>query len=283
MSVPEPSAVPPKRQRYQFSLRTLLLLPLVLALVLSAVYSWPYLHRRYIVWRLQEYVDKDLSDLPAAQQIRVYKWLVTLVGTNGGSARMLHNADVPGVGRRLLVVRSTEIEFSFRPGSACTCHLDALDSWGRATKLVEFHVGLDLISLAFDEPRHGFLCLKVDAQQYDPFDEGADRKPYRVAHQLFFIADGHAELVHDDTFDKRQRTELSREPLPECPGWQDCLESDDRVQQIRGLAAYWYNFEKHPQKSIDEKLRRRLAELSTSPDPWISEEAKLALEEAMWK
>ena len=43
----------PTRRWYQFSLRTLLLLPTVLALVLSGVYSWPHVHRRYIVWKLE--------------------------------------------------------------------------------------------------------------------------------------------------------------------------------------------------------------------------------------
>jgi hypothetical protein len=60
--------------------------------------------------------------------------------------------------------------------------------------------------------------------------------------------------------------------------WQRLLESPERLQQLRGLAAYFSNGEWKEQ--IDAKVRRRLAELANSPDPWISEEAKLAIEES---
>ena len=55
------------------------MLPLVLVLLLSAVYSWPYVQRRYILWRLQDYVDKDLRRLPTAEKERVDRWLAKLL------------------------------------------------------------------------------------------------------------------------------------------------------------------------------------------------------------
>jgi hypothetical protein len=75
---------------------------------------------------------------------------------------------------------------------------------------------------------------------------------------------------------------------PDWSEWQQLLESPNRLQQLRGLAAFvgtreWYSPIGAWTKPLDEKARRRLSELANSPDPWISEEAKLALNEAKKK
>ena len=48
MATTEPQPATPKRELrwYQYKLRSLLILTLALALVLSAVYSWPHVQRR---------------------------------------------------------------------------------------------------------------------------------------------------------------------------------------------------------------------------------------------
>jgi hypothetical protein len=75
-----PQATPkPTHRWYQYSVRTLLL-PVVLALVLSSVYSWPYVQRRYVLWRLHDYLDMDLEALPLEEQARVDQWIDQLVG-----------------------------------------------------------------------------------------------------------------------------------------------------------------------------------------------------------
>ncbi len=78
MTESQPAATKPKRRWYQYSLRTLLLLPLMLALALSVAYSWPIVQRRYILWRLQEYAGKDLRTLPDEDKQRVSGWIAEL-------------------------------------------------------------------------------------------------------------------------------------------------------------------------------------------------------------
>jgi hypothetical protein len=71
----QPAAAKPNRRWYQYSLRTLLLLPLILAMALSAAYSWPIVQRRYILWRLQDYAGKDLRMLPDEDKDRICGWV----------------------------------------------------------------------------------------------------------------------------------------------------------------------------------------------------------------
>ncbi len=75
---PQPAAVPPKRRWHQYSLRTLLLLPVLLALVLSAVYSWPLAKRRYFLWRLSDYLDQDLRKLHVKEMSFIDEWVANL-------------------------------------------------------------------------------------------------------------------------------------------------------------------------------------------------------------
>jgi len=65
--------------------------------------------------------------------------------------------------------------------------------------------------------------------------------------------------------------------------WQRLLESADRLQQLRGLAAFWTLTKPQRRQSMDDKVRLRLKQLATSPDPWISEEANQALAEVKEK
>ncbi len=274
---PRAAAPKPSRRWYQFSLRTLLALPLLLALVLSVVYSWPYVERRYILWRLQDYVDKDLQKLPDEERQQVDGWVRTLVGEertwgfdpfNPASNCRLHTVDIPRVGRQLYVVEMKETELMYL---ICTVH--TLGSSGRVVRSTELPVGYALspLAVACDET-HGFLCLTVEI----------GNKAYRMR-QFYRIADTHIEWLRSENESGRcQMGWRSYSAFPYNPversNWQDRLESFERLEQLRGLAAYLDG----PRRTepIDDKVRLRLAELAKSPDPWISEEAKLALAEA---
>lgn len=75
---------------------------------------------------------------------------------------------------------------------------------------------------------------------------------------------------------------------PDWSDWQGLLASPERIQQLRGLAAFFsIRDQANPiddgKNPLGEKVRLRLAELAKSPDPWISEEAKLAPGEAQGK
>ena len=273
----QPAAEPPKRRWHQYSLRTLLLLPLVLALVFSAVYSWPYVQGRYIVWRLQDYVDRDLRNLPKEEGERVDQWIVKLRGKNG-QPYLLHNADIPGIGRRLVVVTVVEEWFGlWSPNDERTCGLDAIDPSGRATSVATVNAGSDPLTVSLDESRHGFLCLTLETTQYYTPPVGL------VKLRCFFrIADGRAETVRVEKADGTLWPYSSFVSPPRTE-MQSLLDSADRVQQLRGLAACLYGIIPFRGKDIDDKARRRLSELANSPDPWISEEAKMALEEAKKK
>lgn len=273
-----PQATPkPTRRWYQFSLRTLLLLPTVLALVLSGIYSWPYVQRRYILWRLHDYVDKDLQKLRDEEKQQVDGWVRTLVGEeskwrfdpfNPASNWRLHTVDIPQVGRQLYVVRMkmTELGYFF-------CILHTLDSSGRLVRSTDFPVGyiISPLSVACDET-HGFLCLIVETG----YKAGTTREFYR-------IADDHIGLLRVENESGRcQMGRRSYWAFPYSPversNWQDRLDSPERLEQLRGLAAYLAG--PHRTERIADKVRHRLSELANSSDPWISEEAKVAMAEA---
>ncbi len=90
-----PAAPKPSRRRYQYSLRTLLLLPTVLALVLSAIYSWPYAERRYILWRLQDYLDMErdsiISRINTSSCCAAKNWAANVKWTSGLAWRTKKN------------------------------------------------------------------------------------------------------------------------------------------------------------------------------------------------
>jgi hypothetical protein len=155
------------------------------------------------------------------------------------------------------------------------CHICAIDSWGRASYLATLNVGAREPTVGFDDSQHDFLCLRLEYNSmYIPTDTGP-REYYR-------IADGRGDLVRaergDGTFCP---TWLLNSP-PDRSEMQSLLESSDRVQQLCGLAAYFYG-KLSSVKPINDTLRRRFTELAESPDPWISEEAKSALELAKEK
>jgi hypothetical protein len=273
---PQPAA-PPKRRWHQYSLRTLLLLPLVLALVLSVIYSWPYVQRRYIVWQLQEYVDKDLRKLPKEEQSRVKDWLEKLIGKNDDQPRLLHNVDYPGIGRKMLVVEAGERNVLYGSGRLSLawwpCSIEAVDSWGRATHIDTLRVGNSLYSASYVESLHGFACLML--QTDEDVDHYAKRYYYR-------ISDGTAEIMRIEKTDGTLCTGWTFDLPPESLSISSLLESPDRVQQLRGLAQCLFR-SPFVLMQIDDKTRQRLAELTNSPDPWISEEAKMVLEVAKKK
>jgi hypothetical protein len=270
--------VPPKRRRYQFSLRTLLLLPIVLALVLSAVYSWPGVHRRYILWRLEDYVDRDLSRLPNEQKQQVDAWIEKLVGEdrkwgsdilNPATNWLLHTVEVPGAGRQLYFVKTKTTELMY-----VICILYTLDSSGRLVRSVDCpldYFGESIASVAFDE-LHGLPCLIVETES----KTGKTRQFYHVANEqieLLRCKDEHGTCEMTTRYSSYFPNSTMEELI-----WQNELNSSDRLEQLRGLSVFFVI--PAPTKPIDGKTRSRLRELTASPDPWISEEAKLALKKA---
>ena len=168
MSEPEsPPAEPkPKLRWYQYRLRTLLFAPVVLAVV----FSWPHVHRRYIVWRLEKYDGADLMKLPDEEQQRIGQWIASLIGQklDGPLALfrenwLLHSSDSLGTGRRLLVIQM-EPEISSPGNSDCVVY--HLDNWGRLVHSMTFNVGYRAWprAAACDDSQHGFLCLTVETE-----------------------------------------------------------------------------------------------------------------------
>ena len=120
--------------------------------VLSGVYSWPHVQRRYIVWKLEKYDDADLTKLPDEEQQRIGRWMGDLIGEpyeacdkptktcpNGPPKYwLLHASVTPGVGRRMHVVQlERTIEFAGVP----FCRIHILDYWGRVVGSIRFQIG----------------------------------------------------------------------------------------------------------------------------------------------
>jgi hypothetical protein len=238
MTEPDPqSAAKPKRRWHQYSLRTLLLLPLLLALVLSAVYTWPYVHRRYIVWRLQDYVDKDLQTLSKAEKERVDGWIEALLGEeskwgwdpiNPVSNLRLHAVDDPRIGRQLYVVTMKRTERLY-----VICILHTLDSAGRLIRSVDFPIGFGTnpSSVAFNEMQ-GFQFLIVET----PTKAGKTREYYQVA-------DERVELLRSENDQGKcemGRTYYSPYSPVERSDWQNRLDSSDRIEQLRASCVLHY-------------------------------------------
>jgi len=273
MSEAEPAsaAVPFKRRWYQYSLRTLMLMPLVLALVLSAIYSWPYVHRRYVLWRLQDYVDRDLRGMPEEEKQRGDKWITTLIGAKSDYCTpqtwLFHTAEIRDTAHRAYVV---EIG-SPMVGYSHFCEIHNLDSWGRSifSQWVIFPKMAFPKKVVCSELERGFECMTVvmddgDCRYYHITDQYVEMLRAELANGKLAIEDMAQYSVHEKPVDWSD--------------WQRLLESRERLQQLRGLAAYFADY--YRAKRFDDTMRHRLSELAGSPDPWISEEAKLALKEA---
>ncbi len=100
--------------------------------------------------------------------------------------------------------------------------------------------------------------------------------------QFYYINNKHAELLRIERIDGKfamgngNPFDVQDKP-PDWSSWQQLLESSDRLQQLRGLAAFWsYDNLKHL-GPVEAKTRVRLEHLSKSSEPWISEESKWAL------
>ena len=167
MSEPEiqPAAPKPKLRWYQYSLRTLLLAPVVLAVV----FGWPHVHRRDIVWRLEKYNNVDLRNLGDEEKQQVNRWVASLLGDKlddriviGGSENwLLHSTDALGSGRRLLVIQM-EPTLAIPGTSYCVIHF--LNNWGRVIHTMNFSVGYRAWpdAATIDDLSHGFMCLTVE-------------------------------------------------------------------------------------------------------------------------
>jgi hypothetical protein len=173
-------------------------------------------------------------------------------------------------------------------GSGLECY--ALDSSGRLVfSSVLSDAFMNATAATIDDSRYGFLCLKVDAvaNEYEPYRNVERRLYYRIADkyiELLRADDGNGKCV----MGSKNHFAGSRSIAPDWSDWQRLLESSDRVKQLRGLAVYfgvgeWYSATVPWSKPLDNSVRHRLEELANSPDPWISEEAKLALEEGKKK
>jgi hypothetical protein len=291
---PEPAAVPSKRRWYQFSLRTLLLLPLVLALVLSAIYSWPYFERRYIVTRLRDYADRDLRQLPKQEAELVDHWIEALVGPKPldfdlqlpqilSDNRLLHTTDDQSFGKCIYVVRiSPPHKWPTTPYSFGIVHIHAIDKWGRQIGATSLNTewGSTMPAVTLEDSTDGLLRLVVVSRSE------IDDKMYGG---IYYISKEDTQLLREESLEGKCNMSrgclASREYASDSYKWKELLQSGDRLQQLRGLAILFsIRNEAKPQNGVNsEDTLRRLEKLATSPDPWISEEAKLALEEAKKK
>jgi hypothetical protein len=153
-----------------------------------------------------------------------------------------------------------------------------LDYSGRLVRDESFRVGYeDFVCLAtLDESRYGFLCLVLETAN---LSDCRTRQFYRVTEK-------YVEVLRSENLDGTSAMrnmawyKVDREP-PDWSDWQRLLESPEPLQQLRGLTALFSDRDRATR--IDDKARHRLSELASSPDAWISEEAKLALEEAKRK
>lgn len=126
-----PNILTPKRRWLQFSIRTMLCVTAVVAVICK----WPEMRRYHAHWRLGEYADVNLKDLPADEKERVDDWIGVLVGSNENEAFplfsenwLVHTANLPGTAQGMYVVEMEPL-FSI-PGSSY-CRLHRMDRWGR--------------------------------------------------------------------------------------------------------------------------------------------------------
>jgi hypothetical protein len=175
-------------------------------------------------------------------------------------------------------------------GGPPVCELLVFDFWGRMVCSTRFiasqpirvmdasktgyaieetiHVG----NVRFSERAYGFRCLTIEA---DDIWVGPTR-------QFYYIGEEHVELLrrekangtltgtHWDAF-------ASGETPADFANWEALLNSKECLQQLRGLAAFFSVRDKT--MPVGDNVCQRLTELANSSDPWISEEAKVALEE----
>ena len=264
----------PKRRWLQFRLRTLLFVIAVTALFCG----WPHVHRQYAFWRLHGYLGVDLKKLSDAERQNVNGWIRAVVSSN---------ADEPFVEYRenWILYRSHKSQTAGRiyvlqmePVTAVRvtsyCRIDILDGWGHLVRTFNFTVGyLEWPENAvFDESRYGFLCLAVETSG----------KWSRKRRQFYRITDDHVELLRSERLDgsmdmgSGNHFEVAEKPS-DWPDWERLIASDDIVDQLRGLAAFWSYENQQNMTPIDEATQRRLESLSKSNDPWVSEESAAAL------
>ena len=250
--------------------------------MLSAVYSWPHVQRRDILWRLQAYLDVDLETLPLEEQPRLSQWIDQLVGEKEtdspyGARRwgywLLHATDVPGAGRQTVVITITPP----CPGPGLfRCRIRFLDSWGHLSRSMTFNVGHSMFfepaAVTWNESQYSFLCLTVETSEM----MGIKRR------QLYRITDNYVEMIRSEHSDGTFAPEYwhlidIKDKPPDWSEWELLLESPDRLQQARGLAAFWFDWTATGPKTVDDKLQSRLAYLAKSSDRWVSEESTAAL------
>jgi hypothetical protein len=232
----------------------------------------------------------DLRKLTGAEKERVDKWIEKLlyrepavvngiiIDPNGFNENwLIHSSTISG--RRQMYLFQTD-PMSFR---SVECILRTVSTSGVPVDSIRFRVG-EFVSpetVTFADSKYGFPCLVVETS----FAVIKSPIEYR---QFYCVTDDAVELLRcekpDGSYMKDDLKSFGGYGItPEWPDWQRLLESSERLQQLRGLVALWKDGERKGHIDASDKVRDRLTELSTSPDPWISEEAKLALEEAKKK
>jgi len=252
----------------------LLCTPVVLAVVLA----WPRLYAHYIVWRLDRYDDTDLRKLPEDEKQRVDGWIAKVVGKPRTTwmfvpeNRLLHSSVTQARTWRLYVV---QMEPAYDSPGLSFCQIHTLDYWGQLKGSITFEIGKDNMpnTVAMDDVHNGFLCLTVETNC---------SRAGETARQFYRITDGYVELLRRERIDgdfamgRGSWFDVRKKP-PDWSDWARLLESSDRIQQLRGLAAFWCGDNLQHVGRPEEKTRLRLKELSKSTDPWISEESSCAL------
>ncbi len=158
--------------------------------------------------------------------------------------------------------------------SDSSCQVHVIDRWGRLIRSFSFNVGYSVRpeAVTFDESRYGFPCLTVET-----------RVKWLIKTRLFYrVTDNHVELLRrerlDGTMDMGNGNAFEIAEKPEdWSDWRRLVASDDTLDQLRGLAAFWSYDNQENMGTIDETTQRRLEQLSKSDNSWIREESAAAI------
>lgn len=277
-------ALRPTRRSFQFTLRSVLCVIALTALICG----WPHFRRYHAIWQLRHYVGVDLRKLADDEMLEVVDWIKIIVGSHNDPPSstlwmyqeyyLVHVSSTPDTNGRLYVVQM--LSTMSHPGWSA-CQLDVADPWGRWVRTIRFNVGTDAfpMSARFDESRYGTLMLVVETSNEEAI-LGESRQFYRVT-------DGLAEFLRSEQLDGTLPEwgcgvfEIEEKPH-DWGSWKQLLAADQQIDQLRGLATFWSYDVQHRLwsgdiRSVDDKTRKRLEELSTSDDPWIREEAAAAV------
>lgn len=262
-----------KRRWYQFRLRTLLVLPLVLALC----FAWPYIHRCIQVRRLASYDSQDIRKLDEDERQRVESLVVDLIpdaaevwGDDPKGRTFIFRRPWyvwrPATTGPYLIVFVGDPLITIPGGSGAGIYL--LDWQGRLVGKNEFGTGyrIDIVDASFDEQTFGFPCVTIAT---DPLWGDIRRQHYA-------LIDGKVELLRLEDSDgkiipiARAHRVGPETGTPTIDQWYDDLASSDRITVLRALATVPADAAKLTDMP---KVKAKLSALAKSNDPWIREAA----------